>query len=214
MFVIGIDLSGPSNHKDTAAAFFELAGEELKLLSLESGLSDAGILKLVQKTNGFPLAIGIDSPLSYNDGGGDRPSDRWFRKEMVKHGLRSSSIMPPTLTKMVYLTMRGISLAALFERVRSDIRIAEVHPGAAMMTRLSDMEKEHGLLYKKSSESRTYLLQWFESQNISGISLEHGLTPHEIDAVAAAMAVRDWIFSAPQAIFPKQPPHHPYDFLC
>ncbi|WP_338780007.1 DUF429 domain-containing protein [Metabacillus sp. FJAT-52054] len=214
MFVIGIDLSGPSNHKDTAAAFFELAGEELKLLSLESGLSDAGILKLIEKTNGFPLTIGIDSPLSYNDGGGDRPSDRWFRREMVKHGLKSSSIMPPTLTKMVYLTMRGISLAALFERVRTDIRIAEVHPGAAMMTRLSEKEKEHGRLYKKSAESRTYLLQWFESQNILGIPQGQSMTPHEIDAIAAAMAARDWIVSYPKALFPKQPPHHPYDFLC
>ena len=54
--------------------------------------------------------IGIDAPLSYQDGGGDRPQDKSIRQFIKKHGLSGSSIMPPTLTKMVYLTLRGIGL--------------------------------------------------------------------------------------------------------
>ncbi|WP_164462079.1 DUF429 domain-containing protein [Bacillus sp. FJAT-42376] len=212
MFVLGVDLSGPSNHKDTAAALFHLEGKDLNLLSLKSGLSDSDILEIVSGTAGAPLAAGLDAPLSYNDGGGDRPSDSWFRKELSRHGLRPSSIMPPTLTRMVYLTVRGISLASMMERVKPGVWIAEVHPGAALMTRLSEKEKEHGLLYKKSDESRSYLIDWFRTQHIHGVT--GALSTHETDAVAAAMAVRDWILAQPKAFFPKEPPHHPYDLLC
>ncbi|MGD6817835.1 DUF429 domain-containing protein [Metabacillus sp. 84] len=214
MFIMGVDLSGPSNHKDTAAALFRLEGETMHLEELQTGLSDANILELAEKTDGSSLAVGLDAPLSYNDGGGDRPSDKWFRKEMARHGLRSSSIMPPTLTRMVYLTVRGLKVASLLEGMGTNLKMAEVHPGSALLTRLNDGEKEHGLLYKNAAESRTYVVNWFARQSIYGIPEEAAESAHSIDAIAAAMAVRDWIRSAPKLIYPKSPPHHPYDFLC
>ncbi|MTH53576.1 DUF429 domain-containing protein [Bacillus mangrovi] len=213
MYVLGVDLSGPANHRDTAAALFKMEGEELKLITLQNGLSDADLLSLAMKTEGAVLAAGLDAPLSYNDGGGDRPSDRWFRKEMIKSGLHPGSIMTPTLTKMVYLTVRGIALASMLERTVPGIQIAEVHPGSALLKRVPEEEKGHVLLYKKEPESGSYLIEWFRTQRITGIP-DRELSSHETDAIAAGMAVRDWILGRPKVLFPKQPPHHPYDLIC
>ncbi|MFP3489293.1 DUF429 domain-containing protein, partial [Staphylococcus sp. SIMBA_130] len=75
------------------------------------------------------VTIGIDAPLSYQPGGGDRPSDRALRQRIVKAGMRSGSIMTPTMTRMVYLKLRGISLSRGLE---ANAHIVEVHPGAAI----------------------------------------------------------------------------------
>jgi hypothetical protein len=48
MRVIGIDLSGPSNHKDTVLSLFEKQGRELKFLKLMSDVSDFEILEEIQ----------------------------------------------------------------------------------------------------------------------------------------------------------------------
>ncbi|MFY4776408.1 hypothetical protein [Metabacillus sp. RGM 3146] len=97
-----------------------------------------------------PLVIGFDSPLSCNDGGGDRKADRLFREYIKGQGMHHGSIMPPTLTKLVYLTLRGISLTRMIERLSKPIQVVEVHPGAAMFTRLKDTERILALLYKKN----------------------------------------------------------------
>jgi hypothetical protein len=34
------------------------------------------------------IAVGLDAPLSYNPGGGDRPADACLRKAVVGAGLR------------------------------------------------------------------------------------------------------------------------------
>jgi hypothetical protein len=48
------------------------------------------------------VVVGIDAPLSYAVGGGDRPADRDLRRVVIAAGMRPGPVMPPTLTRMAY----------------------------------------------------------------------------------------------------------------
>ncbi|MFD1020215.1 DUF429 domain-containing protein [Thalassobacillus hwangdonensis] len=194
MKIIGIDLSGPGNHKDTAVAVFSQKGERLLLDDLMLGASDEDIITtLVAAQQYEDIAVAIDAPLSYQDGGGDRPQDKQLRKLMKDNGLNGSSVMPPTLTRMAYLTLRGISLTRriMMTEALNHLQVAEVHPGAAIGTRLED--KKHALLYKKELDSRIAIAEWFPSQGIEGLPISVSQTSHTIDACAAALAAWCWI---------------------
>lgn len=70
MRVIGIDLSGPSNHKDTVMAVFDIQDGELKFLKLKQNIGDLEILEEVETQSQMDeVVIGMDAPLSYEDGG-------------------------------------------------------------------------------------------------------------------------------------------------
>jgi len=99
MDVIGIDLAGPCNAADTAVAAFRANGRSLVLQERLVGADDATIAALIARARpDANLVVGLDAPLSYNDGGGDRPADRLLRARAVAAGLLPGSIMPPTLT--------------------------------------------------------------------------------------------------------------------
>jgi len=71
MYIVGIDLSGPSNTAETAvAAFRETADGRLALCEMLEGASDRDIydlaVLLLSKGKGV---FGLDAPLSYNPGG-------------------------------------------------------------------------------------------------------------------------------------------------
>lgn len=68
--LLGIDLSGPSNHTDTCMAWRNEQG----IIEFECGCSDAQIMHWVTQLN-HRVVVFIDAPLSYQDGGGYRPCD-------------------------------------------------------------------------------------------------------------------------------------------
>lgn len=219
MRVIGIDLSGPSNHKDTVLAIFELHNGNLRFVKSMSNVSDETILKVVaEQSQDNEVVIGIDAPLSYEDGGGDRESDRRLRKFIVQIGMKSGSIMPPTLNRMVYLTLRGIKLSREITTQVSlhPISIVEVHPGAVIGSRLSGSEIGHVLTYKQDLEMRKILLNWLEQQQLIGIPEELANESHSIDACAAALGAWHWRDNSftPKWLFPAKLPLHPYDYCC
>ncbi|AXI08508.1 DUF429 domain-containing protein [Oceanobacillus zhaokaii] len=219
MRVIGIDLSGPSNHKDTVLAVFELQNGRLRFVKSMSNISDEAILKEVSGQSEIDeVVIGIDAPLSYEDGGGDRESDRALRKYIVQIGMKSGSIMPPTLNRMVYLTLRGIKLSREISTLASihPVSIVEVHPGAVIGSRLSQVEMGHVLAYKQDLEVRKVLLNWLEQQQLIGIPETVANQSHSIDACAAALGAWHWRDTkyTPKWIFPAKPPLHPYDYCC
>ncbi len=162
MIVMGIDLSGPANHKDTAMAVFQTTGDELVLSEMIVHVDDEKILSTILSYSNDEMVIGIDVPLSYQDGGGDRPQDKSLRDFIKGYGLSGSSIMPPTLTKMVYLTLRGISLTRRIMKLTDDkkVKIVEVHPGAAIGTRIGPAHLYHALHYKKEIQSRYVIFDW------------------------------------------------------
>ena len=107
MIIIGIDLSGPSNSADTALVSFECRESVLALTQNVQGASDADIFHLVsERTKESGVTVGLDAPLSYNDGGKDRPSDSELRSRIVAAGMRSGSVMTPTMNRMAYLCRR------------------------------------------------------------------------------------------------------------
>ena len=219
MRVIGIDLSGPSNHKDTVLAVFEKKGIHLQLVKWRSNISDQEILnEIFEQSQLDEVVIGIDAPLSYQDGGGDRTSDRELRRFIVSLGMKPGSIMPPTYTKMVYLTLRGIKLSREIEslNVPHPISIVEVHPGAVIGSRLAKKDMEFALIYKQTLSARNFIRTWLTEQRLTQIPIEMEAESHSIDACAAALGAWHWKDPSfkPQWLFPANPPLHPYDYCC
>lgn len=219
MRVIGIDLSGPSNHKDTFLSVFEKEGDELSFVKCNGNLSDEDILnEITVQAQADEVVIGIDAPLSYEDGGGDRKSDRELRKFIVNLGMKSGSIMPPTLTKMVYLTLRGIRLSREITNIVTifPVSIVEVHPGAVMGSRVFPQELPFVLTYKQEIAARNFLLNWLTQQGLKGIPALIANETHSIDACAAALGAWHWMDPAyfPKWVFPADPPLHPFEYCC
>ncbi|WP_321277390.1 DUF429 domain-containing protein [Thiomicrorhabdus indica] len=124
---IGIDLSGPSNTSDTALCCYD--GHQVSVIS---DLNDAQIVEFLQKIDAkTKVLLAIDAPLSYNEGGGYRDIDTALRQKLNQKGFSQLGVMPPTLTKMVYLTMRGMRLRELCVQF-SNIQIFETHPGGSL----------------------------------------------------------------------------------
>ena len=77
MIIMGIDLSGPSNHEETCLSWFSDNQTELTFKDCISGASDKRIVELVSDlADREDVCVGLDAPLSYNDGGGMRPCDK------------------------------------------------------------------------------------------------------------------------------------------
>ncbi|MBV7507688.1 DUF429 domain-containing protein [Bacillus sp. sid0103] len=219
MRVIGIDLSGPSNHKDTVMAVFERENGRLDFLKLLRNIGDMDILREIEAQSQLDeVVIGIDAPLSYEDGGGDREGDKLLRQFIVSMGMKPGSIMPPTFNRMVYLTLRGIKITREIGNLttRFPISIVEVHPGAVIGSRLTRCDLENVLSYKQSLSSRTWIRDWLGEQNLIQLPVFIDEESHLIDACAAALGAWHWKDPSfqPKWSFPANPPLHPYSYCC
>src|SRR5688572_13918280 len=104
--VVGVDLAGPSNVAETARVWLLPAGGRLVLAGSRTHATHAALLRTVEDlAAGGPVIVGLDAPLSYNPGGGDRPPDQALRERLVALGLPSGTVMSPTMTRMAYLTL-------------------------------------------------------------------------------------------------------------
>jgi len=214
MKVIGIDLSGPRNFADTCLVSFEERGNQIHLKDVCEGADDDQILEAISELGQRDrINIGIDAPLSYSSHGGDRPSDKELRRLVLERG-RGVGIMPPTMIRMVYLTLRGVTLTRLLELLKPqyDLSIVEVHPGASMLLRgahIEDVTK-----FKRDIAARERLLHWLEEAGAKGISSNETASDHYVSAGAAALAAWQWSLGKAIWCFPSNLPHHPYDFAC
>ena len=214
MKIVGIDLSGPRNIADTCLVSFEEREEEIHLIEVHEGADDDQILESISRLGqNEPIAIGIDAPLSYNPNGGDRSSDSELRRFVHARGGRVG-IMPPTMIRMVYLTLRGLHLTRLLESLKPpyDLRIIEVHPGACLILR--DADADDVRKFKSDSSARERLLKWLGTKGVNGISRPETVTDHYVAACAAALGAWQWAIGKPIWCFAAVPPHHPYDFAC
>ncbi len=214
MLVAGIDLSGPANAADTCLAIFTEKGKSLNFLDRLQGADDQAIFQAISSTDaGDRVVIGIDAPLSYNPAGGDRPSDAALRNLVLGKG-GGVGVMTPTMTRMVYLTLRGISLARTLETLRPglDLRIMEIHPGACMLLRGAPAADVRA--FKRNPPARRHLLHWMETQGLKHLPQDRNLPDHFVAACAAALGAWQWSLGRPVWIHPAQPPVHPYDFAC
>jgi len=210
--VLGVDLSGPTNTADTAAAWFRATSSELVFQSAADAVSDAALLELVARlSNSNGLIVGLDAPLSYNPGGGDRPGDAQLRRLLVARGLPPGTVMPPTMTRMAYLTLRGIAVARAIERSTESTHIVDVHPGAAMALRGAPVDELRA--FKRSAEARRTLARWLRGQAVRGLPAAPA-TDHELAAYACALAAWHWNFNSSAWSVGASDPLHPYDFAC
>jgi predicted nuclease with RNAse H fold len=215
MKIIGIDLSGPSNVKDTSVVCFQERADKLLLLNSLFGANDQQIFETVSLfVKDDQVIVGLDAPLSYNIGGGDRPADAELRKRIIPMGLRSGSVMPPTMQRMAYLTLRGISLSRCLETLRPhyDLQIIEVHPGGTLALRQAPIDEV--LQFKNNAEAQVRLLRWLEEQGLENISKTSVCSDHYVAACAGALATWKWYHNKAIWHVPAKPPYHPYDFAC
>lgn len=212
MKIVGIDLSGPRNFADTCLVRFEGRGEEIQLIDVREGADDDHILEAIsQLGHNERIVIGIDAPLSYNLVGGDRKSDAELRRLVHAQG-GGAGIMPPTMIRMVYLTLRGLQLTRILEPLKYDLRIVETHPGACMILRGADQSDVRN--FKRDLTARGHLLDWLESKGVKGIARPETSSDHYVAACAAAFGAWQWSIGKSVWCFTAEPPHHPYDFAC
>jgi predicted nuclease with RNAse H fold len=213
MNIIGIDLSGPRNITDTAVAVFEERGEGLSYVRAIHGAADRQIYELVSDAGKQAgVVVGIDAPLSYNPGGGDRPSDQELRRLVLKKG--RVGVMPPTMIRMVYLTLRGVALTRMLEGLqpKAGLRVVEVHPGATMLLRGAPAGDV--ATFKREAAARRRLLDWLRGAGLSGLPHAEETSDHFVAACAAGLAAWQWSKGNPAWCSAAQPPEHPYDFAC
>jgi predicted nuclease with RNAse H fold len=212
MKIIGIDLSGPRNFADTCLVSFEERGEVIHLIDVREGADDDQILESISSSGQKePIVIGIDAPLSYNPKGGDRQSDSELRRLIHTQG-GGAGIMPPTMIRMVYLTLRGLQLTRLLESLKYDLSIVETHPGACMILRGADANDVRK--FKADISARERLLDWLEMKGVKGISSAQTISDHYVAACAAALGAWQWNLGKSIWCFASTTPHHPYDFAC
>ena len=214
MYVVGIDLSGPSNKDDTAVVAFRMQKDRLQLVEAHCGVDDHFLFDLFQQwTVREEVVAGIDAPLSYNVGGGDRPGDTRLRTAIIAAGLLPGSVMVPTLTRMVYLTLRGMAVARLLQALAPrNPSIVEVHPGAAFALRGGPVQQI--LSFRKEKQARYNLLLWLERQGVEGVSTSDDPGSHYVAACSCALAAWKWSLNQSVWIEEAAPPFHPFDFAC
>jgi predicted nuclease with RNAse H fold len=211
---VGLDLSGPTNLKDTAVVVFRETEKALVLEQTVRGASDPVIHELTAELAAQgSVTAGLDAPLSYNPGGGDRPGDRKLRAELTAAGLPSGSVMTPTMTRMAYLTLRGISLARGLEDVGLPRdHILETHPGGALVLRGAPLEAVRHL--NRDPAAGILVLRWLEDlglQNAAGIEKADD---HLVMACAAVLAAWKYRRGDPAWLEQASPPEHPYHYVC
>jgi predicted nuclease with RNAse H fold len=213
MKIVGIDLSGPRNIADTCLVSFEERGEEIHLAEVREEADDSQILQAVSSLGSKErIAIGIDAPLSYNPGGGDRLSDKELRQLASEKG--RVGILSPTMMRMVYLTLRGVALTRMLEAMKPqyDLQIVEVHPGACML--LHGALREEVNAFKREVVARQQLLDWLEEKGMRINPRAETVPDHFVAACAAAFGAWQWALGKSVWRSPADPPKHPYDFAC
>lgn len=156
--IIGIDLAGKEENP-TGIAIWEKGKVETHLIYINKE-----ILKFIRNVKSSIVAI--DAPLKLPKNGFLRKAD----KDLIKKGYR---VFPPGLPAMKMLTLRAIRLNRLI--TKEGIKTIEVHPTStrkALNMPVKDWEKIQATL---------------ESMGLEGTLKERTLSPHEIDAVTAAL---------------------------
>ena len=211
----GIDLSGPVNIIDTAISWFkyDYLKQKLVLINYKIGADDNFIFNIVKdlsKNNN--LFIAIDAPLSYNMKGGDRESDKSLRKFLKERNIKTSSVMTPTMTRMSYLTLRGISITRILETLINKPKIIEVHPFVSLL--INGANKHDIDNVKKNIKAKQNILNFLKKKQMGELPIITSKNDHLLSSIIAANIVFLWSNNKYQWISKRKFPFHPYDFVC
>ena len=156
--IVGIDLAGIATNPTGWALLRN------KAISIHHLYHDEEILK--RSTDCRPQLIAVDAPLSLPKKDTMREADR----EMHKRGY---PVLPPCLPAMKKLTLRAVSIVQ--EIKKRGFNVIEVHPTStrkALKMPTKDWKKTQAIL---------------KQIGLKGDLETRVLTPHEIDAVTAAL---------------------------
>jgi len=156
--IIGIDLAGTEKNPTGWALW------KNKVVSTCHLYENQEIFEHLTKFE--PILVAIDAPLSLPKRGTMRKAD----KEMYRHGY---PVFPPRFPAMKKLTLRAIGIIQQIKREK--LHIIEVHPTStrkALKISTKDWEKIQNI---------------FLHVGLKGDMEARVLTPHEIDAVTAAL---------------------------
>lgn len=212
MIVLGLDLAGPANVKDTALVRVVVDDHgRARFDGATRGIADTDVLSRARADGRDALVIGVDGPLSYEPGGGDRARDKLLRAKLKLFGM-GSSVMPPTMTRMAQLTLRATSLSRAINLVTPRARVVEVHPGATCVLRGATPIDVRG--WKRSRAARARTAQWL-GQHIHGLPVDNlAQSDHLVAAAAAALAAYAWAMGDAVFFVGGEPPLHPFDMAA
>jgi predicted nuclease with RNAse H fold len=189
---IGIDLSGPANAKETAMSIWQ-DGK----LTIQSDCDDEFILKTIEAfIPDRTVFVALDAPLSYQMHGGFRDVDRALRAHLNQHGFTKIGVMAPTMTKMAYLTLRGIRLWSLLKDL-NHVSVFETHPGAALV--VSGLDYDLVTQVKTSQTARNQIQQALSEQHQCDLNVQND---HELMAFSAMLSAKR--YAAQQRLFEFQ----------
>ena len=163
LVTIGLDLAGAETNP---SGFAIMKNKKLHVCHL---YATSEILESIITAN--PQIVAIDAPLSLPRKGAMRTTD----KLMNSRGYR---VFPPLLPSMKKLTQRAIKIKETLER--KNYRIIEVHPTStckALQLPIKDWRKIQDAI---------------EQMGLKGDPSVRALSPHEIDATAAALT--GWLY--------------------
>jgi predicted nuclease with RNAse H fold len=156
--IIGIDLAGVPKNPTGWASW------KNKMISTCHLYKNKEILEQLTKIK--PVLVAIDAPLSLPKEGNIRKSDR----EMHRRGY---PVFPPRFPAMEKLTLRAMEITQQIKREES--HIIEVHPTSTRKA------------LKMSAKNWKQIQSIFIQLGLEGDLKARVLTPHEIDAVTAAL---------------------------
>ena len=215
MYIVCADLCGPAGTQNTGVAVFAATDKCLDFVDRESDGSDDTLLDMINLlANEAPVTVGLDAPLSYEPGGGDRGRDAELRRVIVAKGMRPGSVMAPLASRMVYVTLRGVVLsrALSFLNTENSVSIVEVHPGAALCLR--DAPIEAILAFAKDPISRADLVDWMAKRGVRGLRVPSPCPSHFVAACAGGIAAWDWYRGRSPWVARAELPWHPFDFAA
>jgi predicted nuclease with RNAse H fold len=214
-YLLGIDLAGPAAPERTGVALFTSKDGGTRRIPAGCDGSDEGLRdRVAELATETPVIVGIDAPLSYQPGGGQREADAELRRVIQGCGMHPGSIIPPTAPRMVYVTLRGVALAHALTTIDAahPVRVVEVHPGATFCLRGAPLAAIRG--FATDPAARGELLHWLGEHSVDGLDPTATNSDHDVAACAAALGARDWFAGRSQWLYPAQPPWHPFDFAC
>jgi hypothetical protein len=120
------------------------------------------------------------------------------------------------MTRMAYLTLRGVSLTRLLLHPGAALHVSpeivEVYPAGSLLLRGAPDDAVRDM--RSSPAARSRLLAFLREHTGADLPDDLAESDHAIAAGAGALAALDVARGRAAWRFPADPPHHPFAFIC
>ena len=120
--------------------------------------------------------------------------------------------MTPTMSRMSYLTLRGIAITRILETIKNKPQIIEVHPFVSLL--INGGNNEDIVNVKKNVRSKQNILNFLEKRKFENLPIKASENDHLLASIIAAEIAYFYSKNEYNWINKKKFPFHPYDFVC